>query len=116
LKSTEPVDDLDAFLLNAIGGAASAFVADVHATLAAPGQTISHYRILDIVGEGGSGTVCRAFDEKLQRTVALKFLAPTFEGASARLAQEARAASALRHPAICTVCGPVMFHVTSTSL
>jgi tetratricopeptide (TPR) repeat protein len=103
LKSTEPVDDLDAFLLNAIGGAASAFVADVHATLAAPGQVISHYRIVDVVGEGGSGTVCRAFDAKLQRTVALKFLAPTFEGASARLAQEARAASALQHPAICTV-------------
>jgi len=103
LRSTEPDDDIDRALLGAIGGAAAAFVSDLRSAAAAPGDTISHYRILEIIGEGGSGTVCRAFDEKLQRTVALKFLAPSYDAASTRLEREARAATALQHPAICTV-------------
>lgn len=70
------------------------------------GRTISHYRVISRVGAGGMGTVWLAEDTKLQRRVALKFLAegsaPT-EEATVRLVREARAASALDHPHIGTI-------------
>ena len=70
------------------------------------GRTVSHYRILSHVGTGGMGSVYLAEDAKLQRRVALKFLAPSTSRtpeASARLVREARAASVLDHPHIGTI-------------
>ncbi len=70
------------------------------------GRTISHYRILQKIGEGGMGLVYKAEDTKLHRTVALKFLRPEAlesEALKARFLHEAEAAAALDHPNICTV-------------
>jgi serine/threonine protein kinase/tetratricopeptide (TPR) repeat protein len=73
-----------------------------------PGEFVGHYQIVEIAGAGGMGVVYKAFDQKLQRTVALKFL-PASKIASThakeRFLKEARAASSLDHPNIGAIHG-----------
>ncbi len=70
------------------------------------GKTISHYKILEMIGGGGMGVVYKAEDLKLKRVAALKFLPPSLTSdteSKKRFIQEAQAASSFQHNNICTV-------------
>jgi len=91
------------------------------------GTTISHYKVLEKIGEGGMGVVYRATDTKLNRDVALKILPQQFASDSQRMARfqrEAEVLASLDHPTICAIydigehegqpCHEIRFWLTQT--
>src|SRR5678816_1692983 len=74
----------------------------------AHGEQLAHFRLMELIGEGGMGVVYKAWDTRLERVVALKLIAGDLlrhEQARARLLREARLASSLNHPNIATIHG-----------
>jgi TolB-like protein/tetratricopeptide (TPR) repeat protein len=101
-------DDVRPFLEAPVAGAARVLGAALDEVAAPaplkPGTRIGQYEVLEPIGSGGMGDVYRARDTKLDRFVALKIVLDTAAGRTGdRVLREARAASALNHPSICTV-------------
>jgi predicted ATPase len=113
LEELLAADGRSAGVLDVLGAGVSRLISPSFAAPPAPtgrffpaGLQVSHYRVIETVGEGGMGVVVRARDLRLQRDVALKLLPPAAfppDGARRRLLQEARAAASLDHPNLCAV-------------
>jgi serine/threonine protein kinase/Tol biopolymer transport system component len=108
LGTAGPLESLDLTLrdIPSLSSPATAGTAITEDASQLVGRTLAHYRVLEYIGGGGMGVVYKAEDLRLARSVALKFLPPELTRdaeAKAHFLQEARAASGLDHPNICTI-------------